>query len=141
MVEQTLEQVRELSLNLRPPMLDDLGLIPTLRWYIHRYAQRTGVSVHLDAVGLDKRLHPDVETAFYRVLQEALTNVARHAGATTVRLSLRRSEAGLSAYVEDDGGGFDVGAVMDPESSRHGCGAGRHARTDASAGRPTDDSV
>lgn len=122
LVAQTLEQVRELSLNLRPPMLDDLGLIPTLRWYVQRYSQRTGVSVQLNAVGLDERLPPEVETAFFRVLQEALTNVTRHAEATTVRLSLRKTEAGISAYIEDDGNGFDVGAVMD--QNHPGAGAG-----------------
>jgi len=133
LVDETLEQVRELSLNLRPPMLDDLGLVPTLRWYIQRYSKRTGMAVdfdtthfecnaNVDGSGLDDRLHPDLETAFYRVLQEALTNVARHAGATTIRLSLRRTDSGVSAYVEDDGCGFDVATVMD--QNLPGIGAG-----------------
>ncbi len=127
LVEQTLEQVRELSLNLRPPMLDDLGLVPTLRWYVQRYVNRTNIVVDFDTAQFDfvdpeDRLHPDVETALYRVLQEALTNVARHAKATTVGLSLRRTTNGVSAYVEDDGCGFDVATVMDQDQPGMGTG-------------------
>lgn len=97
LAEQTLEQIRELSLNLRPPMLDDLGLVPTLRWYVKRYTSRTNIAAELTVLGVEQRLPPPVETALYRVLQEALTNVARHAEATTVHLQLRYDAQSVTA--------------------------------------------
>ena len=112
LVEQMLEQVRELSLNLRPPMLDDLGLVPTLRWYVQRYAERSNIAVQLDVADYGERLTSDVETTIYRVLQEALTNIARHAGAQKVLVRLHVSDSTIRAYVDDDGCGFDVATVM-----------------------------
>jgi signal transduction histidine kinase len=108
LTEQTLEQIRELSLNLRPPMLDDLGLVPTLRWYLKRYSSRTAIQSGLTVLGSEQRLLPTIETALYRVLQEALTNVARHAGAKSVHLTLRYQTTAVFAHVEDDGCGFNV---------------------------------
>ncbi len=108
LTEQTLEQIRELSLNLRPPMLDDLGLVPTVRWYLKRYSSRTTMQSGLRVLGAEQRLPAAVETALYRVLQEALTNVARHAEATTVQLTLRYQANAVLAHVEDNGCGFDV---------------------------------
>ena len=79
LAKETTAQVRELSLRLRPSMLDDLGLRPALLWHFNRYSTQTGVKVHFQVTGLDSRLPAEVETAAYRILQEALTNVARHA--------------------------------------------------------------
>ena len=122
LVDQTLDQIRELSLNLRPPMLDDLGLIPTVRWYTQRYADRSNIHVQFELPELEERLNPNVETALYRVLQEALTNVARHAKATHVLLRIRRTPTEVIGYVEDDGIGFDVAATMDFENNQVGAG-------------------
>ena len=122
LVAQLLDQVRELSLNLRPPMLDDLGLIPTLRWYIQRYVDRSNIHVQLDAATYTERLASGLETTLYRVLQEALTNIARHAQATTVLLRLQATSTTVTAYVEDDGKGFDVAAIMARESFAGGAG-------------------
>lgn len=122
LVEQTLEQVRELSLNLRPPMLDDLGLAPTVRWYVQRYAERSDAAVQLELGEFERRLDPDLETTLYRVLQEALTNIARHARARNIHLRLQCTPTEIIAYVEDDGVGFDVAAVLDHD--RHIGGAG-----------------
>ncbi len=122
LVDQTLDQIRELSLNLRPPMLDDLGLIPTVRWYTQRYADRGNIHVQFELPELEDRLNPNVETALYRVLQEALTNVARHAKATHVLLRIRRTPTEVVGYVEDDGIGFDVAATMDFENNQVGAG-------------------
>ncbi len=122
LVDQTLEQIRELSLNLRPPMLDDLGLIPTVRWYVKRYAERSNFTVQCELTEFDRRLDPEIETALYRILQEALTNIARHAHATLVHLRVDQTPTEVTAYVEDNGVGFDVASVMEHESYPGGAG-------------------
>lgn len=111
-VEGALEQVRNLSLDLRPSQLDDLGLQPALRWYLDRQSRMAGLSVQFSGDPLPERLHPDVETACFRICQEALTNVLRHAGAKRVGVQLRRCDEGLELVVEDDGKGFDVAAAQ-----------------------------
>jgi signal transduction histidine kinase len=122
LTEQTLDQIRELSLNLRPPMLDDLGLVPTLRWYLKRYGDRVDLKTEFKVTDLDDRLAPEIETTLYRVIQEALTNVARHAGASTVRLQLQRKARVVIAAIQDDGRGFDVAHILDNEDSPAGAG-------------------
>jgi PAS domain S-box-containing protein len=108
LVNRLIAQVRDLSLDLRPGMLDDLGLLPALVWLIERYTARTGVRVALEHRGLCGRLPAQVETAAYRIAQEALTNVARHAGVreATVRVWLDRDVLGVQ--VADGGAGFDA---------------------------------
>ncbi|MDY6970812.1 MAG: PAS domain S-box protein [Thermodesulfobacteriota bacterium] len=122
LAEQTLEQVRELSLDLRPTMLDDLGLEPTLRWHVNRYARRLNVRAVFEAVGLEERLSAEIETVLYRTVQEALTNVARHARANTVRICLERKNSRVTALIEDNGRGFDVQDVENSGVSEHGAG-------------------
>jgi len=111
LAKETTAQVRELSLRLRPSMLDDLGLRPALLWHFNRYSTQTGVKVHFQATGLDSRLPTEVETAAYRILQEALTNVARHAGVDAVDVQVRRENGDLFLAVADQGAGFDSTAV------------------------------
>jgi len=111
LAKETTAQVRELSLRLRPSMLDDLGLRPALLWHFNRYSTQTGVKVHFQVTGLDSRLPAEVETAAYRMLQEALTNVARHAGVGEVDVHVRHEGAELFLEVEDKGVGFDAAAV------------------------------
>jgi PAS domain S-box-containing protein len=110
LVRELSARVRDLSLQLRPTMLDDLGLLPALLWLFDRYTARTRVRVAFEHRGLQGRLGQAVETAAYRIVQEALTNVARHAGvdAATVRVWLAASE--LNLQVEDRGHGFDAEA-------------------------------
>ena len=122
LADQTLEQVRELSLDLRPSMLDDLGLLPTLRWYVNRYAKRLDIEVEFEAIDFEERLAAEVETALYRVVQEALTNAARHAQANRVRIRLEREESTVAGFIEDDGQGFDVEEVAGRETSERGAG-------------------
>ena len=110
-VERTLEQVRNLSLDLRPSILDDLGLVAAARWYLDRQAQRAGIAAHLVVDLPPEPLPPEVETACFRVLQEAVTNVVRHAGAREVRVVLARRGEELHLAVRDDGAGFDVAAA------------------------------
>ncbi len=122
LANQTLEQVRELSFNLRPAMLDDLGLGPALSWYVKRCAQRTNLDLQLDVSDLQERLPPEVETALYRVVQEALTNVIRHARASAVQIRLECETTVVRAQVEDDGQGFDVIQVLNQQRPQHGIG-------------------
>lgn len=122
LADQTLEQIRELSFNLRPAMLDDLGLVPTLRWYLKRYEIRVNLPVTLEVSGLRERLPVDIETALYRIFQEALTNVTRHAHASHVQLAIRRRKAGVVIEIKDDGRGFEVEQVFGQEIPTGGMG-------------------
>lgn len=109
-VDQVLQQVRSLSLDLRPSMLDDLGLVATLRWYVARLAQRADLEADLEMEPDLGRLPAEVETICFRVAQEALTNVMRHAQAQHVQVQVRRADGDLFLSVQDDGQGFDVAA-------------------------------
>lgn len=121
-VDQASDQIRELSLFLRPSMLDDLGLVPTVRWHLNRFRTRTNVKVKFEAIYLDERLDQDTDTVLYRVIQEALNNVAKHAGAKKVMVSLQRKENAIAAYIEDDGKGFDVNEALGKEAPVAGIG-------------------
>lgn len=111
-VEQALREVQNLSLDLRPSLLDDLGLVAALRWFVDRQAERSGLIARFDADPSIGRLNPELETACFRIVQEALTNVIRHAQAKHVLVELRRHEAGLLLTIRDDGVGFDASAVQ-----------------------------
>lgn len=107
----TLEEVHNLALQLRPSVLDDLGLAAALERYVAECRTRYGLRIELAIRGLgEDRLPPPVETAVYRIAQEALTNVVRHSGATSASVLLDRQESTLLAIVEDDGKGFDLEA-------------------------------
>ena len=106
---RTLEEVHNLSRGLRPSVLDDLGLLPALDLLLKEHAASRGIAVDLHATGLDgQRLSGPVEVAVYRIVQEALTNSARHADARTVSVLLERRDNALHLIVEDDGRGFDA---------------------------------
>ena len=117
---RTLEEVRKLALELRPSALDDLGLVPALQWYTKQYAERHGVVVDFRSVGLDERLPAEMELVLYRVIQEALTNVAKHAQAQRVEVMLQRQGGVIRASVQDDGRGFDAAAML--QSRERGLG-------------------
>jgi PAS domain S-box-containing protein len=121
-VERVREQVHDLSLNLRPAMLDDLGLEPALRWYVNRQTAPAGLKVEIQIGSLAGRLDPVIETACFRVAQEALTNVVRHAHAKGVVVDLRQQEGYLHLRVRDDGVGFHVAARR--EQAAHGASLG-----------------
>jgi len=112
-VDRVQQQVHDISLNLRPLILDDLGLEPALRWFTHKQAAMVGLKAQFDADPLKHRLNLVVETECFRVAQEALTNVMRHARAKTVSVELRKAAGQLHLYVRDDGLGFDVGAIRE----------------------------
>jgi len=112
-IERLLEQVQDISLNLRPSILDDLGLQPALHWYTGRQAALLELKIGFQSDPLDQRLDPVIETECFRVAQEALTNVARHAQAKAVTVELRREDGQLHLRVRDDGVGFDVAATRE----------------------------
>jgi len=108
LVNDLLTRVRDLSLDLRPGMLDDLGLLPALLWLFERYQSQTDVRVVFEHNGIDRRFPPDVETAAYRIVQEALTNVARHAHVQQVTVRAWADATTVSVQVTDRGVGFDT---------------------------------
>jgi PAS domain S-box-containing protein len=114
LVNDLLTRVRNLSLDLRPGMLDDLGLLPALLWLFGRYTSQTNVRVAFEHSGLDRRFSPEVETAAYRIVQEALTNVARHAGVFEVMVRAWADSTAVTVQVIDAGAGFD------PDHALHG---------------------
>jgi two-component system sensor histidine kinase UhpB len=106
---QTLDEVRKLALELRPSVLDDLGLVAALRQYVRSTEERSGLTAQLTVIGwdeVDPRMPPEVETALFRIAQEALTNVIRHARATAVQVRLRRTTDTVTLDVRDDGLGL-----------------------------------
>ncbi len=113
LVNELMARVRKLSLDLRPAMLDDLGLLPALLWHFEHYTAQTQVRVHFKHSGLEKRrFAPEVETAAYRLVQEALTNVARHAQVQEATVRLSTHQQTLVIEVEDRGKGFAVDSVL-----------------------------
>ena len=112
LVDHLLTQVRTLALDLRPSLLDDLGLVPALRWYANRQAKRNGWTLSLSFKGMAERVPAPIEVACFRVVQEALTNVAKYAGAKTIDLTLCRYDQEIMLVVQDDGIGFDVASAL-----------------------------
>lgn len=106
--DQTLRATKTISLGLRPPMLDDLGLLSALNWLIAEFSRRTGIAVDFTADGTVSQLGEDHRTCVYRIVQEALTNCARHSQARSIGLKLDVGEELLALTVADDGVGFDI---------------------------------
>jgi PAS domain S-box-containing protein len=106
-LSETLRELRRIAMSLRPAALDDLGLVPALEQLAEQTPAAATSTVSFDQSGLDERLDRPVETAIYRVVQEALTNAARHAEASTISVELRVRDGVLSARIEDDGRGFE----------------------------------
>lgn len=111
-VSDLLARVRNLSMNLRPPMLDDLGLLPVLLWHFERYTAQTRVRLDFQHTGVAGRFSPEVETAAFRIVQEALTNVARHAGVDEVKVEVWADSVCLGIRIEDQGRGFAAEAAL-----------------------------
>jgi signal transduction histidine kinase len=119
LADQVLKQVRGLSLDLRPSLLDDLGLSAAVRWYVAQQAERAGIVARVTAEIGEERLPAAIETACFRLVQEAVTNVLRHAHASRLFVDAHRREDRIELSIEDDGAGFDVAAA------RRGVYAGR----------------
>jgi PAS domain S-box-containing protein len=141
-VSHLVEEVRSRSLDLHPSVLDDLGLVPALEWYVERHAGSAGLSATVSAEPGGLRWPPEIEGACFRVTQEALTNVARHARARNVRVELRRLPSALELTIRDDGVGFDVEAARRNAMQGESLGLlGMQERVQLAGGRLTIDST
>ena len=117
---QILDGVRRLTLELRPSDLDELGLIPALRSYTNEYTKKFNIDIDFKVTGFRGRLLSNVEVVLYRVVQEALTNVVKHSGATSVWISMRRENGLVVVTIRDNGRGFNMDEVM--KSKERGLG-------------------
>ncbi len=115
MLDHTIAATRRIASDLRPLLLDDLGLVPAMEWLVHSFVQRTAVACELSA---DEalELHEPYATAVFRIVQEALANVAKHAGASEVNITIERLPGRVSLAVRDNGRGFATGAPRQPHS-------------------------
>ncbi len=129
LAHSTLRAIRNLSIDLRPSALDDLGLLPALRWYVKEYQKKCSIDVEFHASGFKERLPAEMETALYRIVQECLTNTAKHANANRVTITLKEETARVYARITDDGEGFDYEALLKTPGQERGLGlAGMHER-------------
>jgi len=139
LVNELIARVRNLSLGLRPAMLDDFGLVPALLWLIERYTAQTHIQVDFGHSGLEHRFASEIETAAYRIVQEALNNVARHAHESEVSVRVWVDQDILHLQVEDWGVGFDVEAVL--AAGRSGGLTGMRERAGLLGGRFNIESI
>jgi signal transduction histidine kinase/PAS domain-containing protein len=122
LLSATSRDVHRLISDLRPSLLDDLGLSAAIRSYAHNSLDAAGVQVHVEAAGQEKRLPPEVEIALFRIVQEAIANIARHARAESAYISLEFKEKGIAVEIEDDGIGFDHSHGFAPGAGGKGVG-------------------
>lgn len=122
LAHQTLRAIRNLSIDLRPSALDDLGLLPALRWYLKEYQQKCAIEVEFNESGFHERLPAEMETVLYRIVQEALTNTARHSNARKVVITMKEDREAVYATITDDGQGFDVEAIRKSPDQERGLG-------------------
>jgi PAS domain S-box-containing protein len=116
-IKEVMMRVRKLSLELQPRMLDDLGLLPALLWHFERYSAQTQIHTNFQHSGLQRHLPQEVNTAAYRIVQEALTNVARYAEVNEVTIRAWANNDTLCLQIEDDGRGFDPATLANGSSS------------------------
>ncbi|MGZ3615670.1 MAG: ATP-binding protein [Ktedonobacteraceae bacterium] len=129
LAHSTLRAIRNLSIDLRPSALDDLGLLPALRWYVKEYQKKCSIDVEFQATGFRERLPAEMETALYRIVQECLTNTAKHANATRVTITLNEESERVYGRITDDGTGFDYETLLKTPGQERGLGlAGMNER-------------
>ncbi len=124
LVAESLREVRTLSTLLHPPLLDEMGLVPALNWYVKRFGEESGVRTGLDVPKCPLRLPPDLETALFRVAQEGLSNVRRHSGSRTAHLRLRGKSGAVTLEVSDQGRGMPPELLEQQRSGTDGLGLG-----------------
>ncbi len=120
LVEETADFIRNVMAELRPQVLDDYGLTVALKWYGERFSERTGITVEVHGEDLTPRLPLDMETAFFRITQEAMTNVVKYAGASRITVNLEGTDNKVRLEITDDGRGFDVTGLNPRERSGWG---------------------
>jgi signal transduction histidine kinase len=122
LIEQTITDVRTTSYLLHPPLLDELGLVSAIRWYVEGFSQRSGIKVSLELPQVSSRFPEDIELALFRVLQESLTNVHRHSGCSAVAVRFAADEKQLNLQVKDNGRGIPEDLIR--RFQEHGTGFG-----------------
>ena len=125
MVSNALKETRRFIFSLRPMILDDLGLVPTLRRYLQSHSEKHGIDATISVSGDERRLPPHVEVTAFRIIQEALDNVTEHANARRAQVALTFLDDGLSLTIEDDGNGFEVEQVLSGEDGERFRGLAR----------------
>ena len=141
LASRTLDGLHRVIFDLRPSVLDDLGLVSAVRWWVARHLEPLGVTARLEIENLEDRLPPAVEIPVFRAVQEALTNVLRHSGAKTVLIQMSRAAGTLSVEIEDDGRGFTPEDVATPSETGQGLGLlGMRERIEILGGTLTLDS-
>ena len=108
--------------NLRPPVLDDYGMVAALRWYVQEFEKRYAIQAECQIEGEQVRLPPEYETVLFRITQEALTNIAKHAGATEAEVMLQTSTTQISVSIKDNGCGFNPQDVLQENGANLGWG-------------------
>jgi signal transduction histidine kinase len=137
----TIDDVHRVIFDLRPSVLDDLGLLPAIRWYAQRQLEPCGVAVRYDGADVDLHLPPEIQTALFRTVQEAINNIARHARAEHALIEIDHGVDGLQIAIEDDGVGFDVREAGSTIDSGRGLGlTGIRERMELLGGTATIDS-
>lgn len=116
LLKSTIAATRRIASDLRPLMLDDLGLVPSIEWLVENFSQRTGIACELSIGDRDLHLSREHATALFRIVQESLTNVAKHAQAKHADITIEMEEGALVVRIEDDGAGFATGAPRKPHS-------------------------
>jgi len=124
LVDQSIMEVRTLSYLLHPPLIDEAGLLPSLRWFTRGFEERSGIKVTLDAPESIDRLSPESETAVFRIVQEALTNVQRHSGSAVAHIRIARNQDGIGLEVSDEGNGLPKHLRDQGDAALAGAGVG-----------------
>ena len=136
LVQESIEEIRKIAMDLRPSILDDLGILATISWFCREFQTiYSGILIQQQLDIQEDDVPDPLKITIYRVLQEAFNNVTKHSEADLVRLSLRKTEATIALAVEDNGLGFNPEDVLSMESSRRGIGlASMRERTELSGG-------
>lgn len=119
---ETIQEIRNTSFALKPPMLDELGLVPTIESYSKEFSARTNIIVKVKSNIKGKKLHSNIELSLYRMVQEALTNVLKHSNADNVYINLYHEDSRLILSIEDNGNGFDIDKIWRGEVKEYGIG-------------------
>jgi signal transduction histidine kinase/HAMP domain-containing protein len=121
-VVETLDEIHRVVYELRPTILDDLGLVSAVQWHVENYLGPTGIEAHFETEGDERRLSLQVETALFRIVQEASTNIVRHSEAESASVALEFNDSSVAIHIEDDGKGFDIREVMSKREGGRGLG-------------------
>ena len=136
LVEEMDSQLHRLAFDIRPLMLDELGLQPTIRWFTEQFCSRTGLECEIISKGNFPKLSKDLETSLFRIMQESFTNISRHANATKISVTLDSNNESVWLTIQDDGTGFDVNLISSDIERGTGLGIpGMRERVDQFAGK------